>query len=39
MATKIIYYTDTPQDTAFRDKLYDAASERVTTCRNDRRRV
>lgn len=29
MATKIIYFTDTPQDTAFRDKLYDAASERV----------
>lgn len=29
MATKIIYYTDTPQDTAFTDKLYDAASERV----------
>lgn len=29
MATKIIYHTDTPQDTAFLDKLYDAASERV----------
>lgn len=27
--TKVIYHTDTPQDTAFRDKLFDAASERV----------
>lgn len=29
MATKILFYTDTPQDTAFTDKLYNAASERV----------
>lgn len=29
MKTKIIFHTDTPQDTAFTDKLYEAASERV----------
>ena len=27
--TIIVYHTDTPQDTAFRDKLFDAAREQV----------